>query len=60
LRADATGIDTSGLHRKDDDMTEMGTFRCDLCGATFESDEKLREHWDAEHAAIPAVGAVRS
>jgi membrane protein len=60
LRADATGIETSGLQRKDDDMTETGTFRCDLCGATFESEEKLREHWDAEHAAIPAVGAVRS
>jgi len=58
LRGGATGIDTSGLHRKDDDMTETGTFRCDLCGATFESEEKLREHWDAEHAATPAVAAV--
>jgi hypothetical protein len=40
-------------------MTETGTFRCDLCGATFETEEKLREHWDAEHAAVPAVGASR-
>jgi membrane protein len=60
LRVGSAGIDTDDLHGKDDDMTETGTFRCDLCGATFETEEKLREHWDAEHAAVPAVGASRS
>ena len=59
LRVGSAGIDTDDLHGKDDDMTETGTFRCDLCGATFETEEKLREHWDAEHAAVPAVGASR-
>jgi len=59
LRVGSAGIDTDDLHGKDDDMTEAGTFRCDLCGATFETEEKLREHWDAEHAAVPAVGASR-
>jgi len=59
LRVGSAGIDTHDLHGKDDDMTETGTFRCDLCGATFETEEKLREHWDAEHAAVPAVGASR-
>jgi membrane protein len=60
LRVGSGGIDTDDLHGKDDDMTETGTFRCDLCGATFETEEKLREHWDAEHAAVPAVGASRT
>jgi len=60
LRVGSAGIDTDDLHGKDDDMTETGTFRCDLCGATFETEEKLREHWDAEHAAVPAVGASRT
>jgi membrane protein len=60
LRVGSAGIDTHDLHGKDDDMTETGTFRCDLCGATFETEEKLREHWDAEHAAVPAVGASRT
>jgi membrane protein len=60
LRVGSAGIDTDDLHGKDDDMTEAGTFRCDLCGATFETEEKLREHWDAEHAAVPAVGASRT
>jgi len=59
LRVGSAGIDTDDLHGKDDDMTETGTFRCDLCGATFETEEKLREHWDAEHAAVPAAGASR-
>ena len=59
LRVGSAGIDTHDLHGKDDDMTETGTFRCDLCGATFETEEKLREHWDAEHAAVPAAGASR-
>jgi len=59
LRVGSAGTDTDDLHGKDDDMTETGTFRCDLCGATFETEEKLREHWDAEHAAVPAVGASR-
>ena len=60
LRVGSAGIDTDDLHGKDDDMTETGTFRCDLCGATFETEEKLREHWDAEHAAVPAAGASRT
>jgi len=60
LRVGSGGIDTDDLYGKDDDMTETGTFRCDLCGATFETEEKLREHWDAEHAAVPAVGASRT
>jgi uncharacterized BrkB/YihY/UPF0761 family membrane protein len=59
LRVGSAGIDTDDLHGKDDDMTETGTFRCDLCGETFESEETLRAHWDAEHAATPAVGAPR-
>jgi len=60
LRVGSAGIDTHDLHGKDDDRTETGTFRCDLCGATFKTEEKLREHWDAEHAAVPAVGASRT
>ena len=37
--------------------TDSVTHRCDLCGETFESDEELRDHWDARHAAS-VVGAT--
>jgi hypothetical protein len=25
------------------------TYRCDLCGETFEAEDQLREHWEATH-----------
>ena len=25
------------------------TYRCDLCGERFDSDEDLRDHWQATH-----------
>jgi membrane protein len=34
------------------------SFRCDLCGSTFDTQELLRQHWDEEHADTPAVGAT--
>jgi membrane protein len=34
------------------------SFRCDLCGRTFDTQEQLRQHWDEEHADTPAVGAT--
>jgi hypothetical protein len=32
------------------------TRRCDLCGAQFETDEQLRDHWESVHEA-ERVGA---
>lgn len=58
-----TGIDAS--NRKENAMnanterdTETGSYRCDLCGETFETEELLRAHWDAEHAGVPSVGTA--
>jgi membrane protein len=53
----------AGSHRKENDMgtntePDTGTYRCDLCGETFETEELLRAHWDAEHAGTPSVGAA--
>jgi membrane protein len=60
LRTGASGM--KRLHGKEDEMsnTDTNTYRCDLCGATFETEELLHAHWDAEHAPTPAVGAVRT
>jgi hypothetical protein len=32
------------------------TRRCDICGAQFETDEQLRDHWERIHEA-ETVGA---
>jgi hypothetical protein len=37
---------------------EPNSYRCDLCGRTFDTQEQLRQHWDEEHADTPAVGAT--
>jgi predicted nucleic acid-binding Zn ribbon protein len=34
------------------------SYRCDLCGARFETDEALREHWQSTHEAREPIGAV--
>jgi membrane protein len=65
------GMDGSDRNRKETDMSsntssntgtdtgpDTGTYRCDLCGETFETEERLRVHWDAEHASAPSVGAA--
>jgi membrane protein len=40
-----------------DTTTETGAFRCDLCGKTFDAEAELRDHWEAQHEPVPAVGA---
>jgi hypothetical protein len=46
---------------REDAMTREAdtvTYRCDLCGETFEREEDLRDHWEARHAAsVVGVGA---
>lgn len=59
LPAGISGMDP--LHGKEDAMTpdtDTGTYRCDLCGETFGSEERLREHWDAEHATTLSIAAT--
>jgi membrane protein len=34
------------------------SYRCDLCGRTFDTQDLLRRHWDEEHADTPAVAAT--
>jgi len=50
-------------HRKEAQMkpdTEEtpNSYRCDLCGRSFDTQDALRQHWDEEHADTPAVGAA--
>ena len=48
------GIDGGGVQGKESAMTretDTATYRCDLCGDTFEREEGLRDHWEAQHAA---------
>jgi len=35
------------------------SYRCDLCGRTFDTQGDLREHWDEEHADMPTVSTAR-
>jgi hypothetical protein len=59
LQGGISGMDA--LHGKEDAMTpdtDTGTYRCDLCGETFGSEERLREHWDAEHATTLSIAAT--
>jgi predicted nucleic acid-binding Zn ribbon protein len=32
-------------------------YRCDLCGARFETDEALRDHWLSTHEDRETIGA---
>ena len=59
LRPGRTGID-GGVQRKESAMTretDTATYRCDLCGDTFEREEGLRDHWEAQHAASEVSAA---
>jgi len=38
--------------------TDTSTYRCDLCGEMFDTEERLKQHWDAQHATTPSVGAT--
>lgn len=38
--------------------TETGTYRCDVCGETFDTEERLKEHWDAQHDSEPSISAA--
>ncbi|HEX3300101.1 MAG TPA: YhjD/YihY/BrkB family envelope integrity protein [Actinomycetota bacterium] len=60
-RSDAANAGMSEMQRKEDPMETEETpnsYRCDLCGRTFDTQEQLRQHWDEEHADTPAVGAT--
>lgn len=62
-RSDAGTVGMTSAHRKEDRMdtnTEETpkSYRCDLCGRTFDTQEQLRQHWDEEHADTPAVAAT--
>jgi membrane protein len=62
-RSQPTAAGMDARDRKEDQM-DTGTeetpnsFRCDLCGRTFDTQEQLRQHWDEEHADTPSVGAT--
>ena len=50
------GMDVShGKERQMDAEETPNSYRCDVCGRTFDTQEKLRQHWDEEHADMPAV-----
>ena len=59
LRPGRTGIDgdVQGKESAMTSETDTATYRCDLCGETFEREEDLRDHWEAQHAAS-VVGAA--
>jgi uncharacterized BrkB/YihY/UPF0761 family membrane protein len=60
-RSDAASAGMSTTHEKEAPMETEETpnsYRCDLCGRTFDTQEQLRQHWDEEHADTPAVGAT--
>ena len=42
-------------------MSEQ-TYRCDLCGERFETDDELRDHWEQTHETREPIGvtAVRA
>ena len=66
VRGNGSAGSTAGMdgsHRKENEMsehtdTDTGSYRCDLCGETFETEELLRAHWDSEHAEVPSVGTA--
>lgn len=64
VRAHRSEPVSTGMSRTQGKEIHMGTeetpnsFRCDLCGRTFDTQEQLRQHWDEEHADTPAVGAT--
>jgi membrane protein len=63
-RSDTASMGMAARNRKEDRMngtTEEETpnsYRCDLCGRTFDTQDELRRHWDEEHADTPAVAAT--
>ena len=58
-RANA-GMDVSnGKERQMDTEETPNSYRCDVCGRTFDTQEQLRQHWDEEHADMPAVDSGR-
>ena len=38
-------------------MSEQ-TYRCDVCGAGFETDEQLRDHWEETHETREPINAT--
>jgi hypothetical protein len=38
-------------------MSEQ-TYRCDLCGERFETDDELREHWEQTHETREPIGVT--
>jgi membrane protein len=63
-RSDITNAGMASIHRKEEDQMDTETeqtpnsYRCDLCGRTFDTQEQLRQHWDEEHADTPEVAAT--
>ncbi len=52
----SVGMDVShGKERQMNDEETPNSYRCDVCGRTFDTQEQLRQHWDEEHADMPAV-----
>jgi membrane protein len=61
-RSNAATVGMTGTHGKEGSMnpeTEEtpNSYRCDLCGRTFDTQDDLRLHWDEEHSDMPAVDA---
>jgi len=34
------------------------TYRCDLCGERFETDDELRDHWEHTHETREPIGVT--
>jgi membrane protein len=62
-RSDTAEPGMPGTDEKEDQMSTNteetpNSYRCDLCGRTFDTQEQLRQHWDEEHSDTPAVAAT--
>jgi hypothetical protein len=40
--------------------SEEHTYRCDLCGDRFETEDQLRDHWDRTHERETVAASERT
>jgi membrane protein len=60
-RSGAADVGMDRSERKEDQMETEETpnsYRCDLCGRAFDTQDQLRQHWDEEHSDMPAVDSA--